>query len=59
MREADFSGSLFTGGYLEKAVAFRANFAGMERSKKSAAIFVLAAKISVGMTFTSLQLHPF
>ena len=58
MREADFSGSLFTGGYLEKAVAFRANFSGMATSKRSAvqcvcealennaaAIVVLAAKI--------------
>ena len=28
MREADFSGSIFVGGYLEKAVAFKTNFAG-------------------------------
>lgn len=28
MREADFSGSTFNGAYLEKAVAYKANFTG-------------------------------
>ena len=28
MRESDFSGSTFNGAYLEKAVAYKANFAG-------------------------------
>lgn len=28
MRESDFSGSSFTGAYLEKAVAYKANFTG-------------------------------
>lgn len=30
MKEADFSGSTFNGGYLEKAVAYRANFTGIK-----------------------------
>lgn len=30
MKEADFHGSTFNGAYLEKAVAYRTNFAGME-----------------------------
>ena len=29
MRESDFSGSTFNGAYLEKAVAYKANFSGM------------------------------
>jgi len=29
MRESDFSGSTFNGAYLEKAVAYKANFTGM------------------------------
>jgi uncharacterized protein YjbI with pentapeptide repeats len=28
MRESDFSGSTFNGAYLEKAVAYKANFTG-------------------------------
>jgi len=28
MRESDFSGSTFNGAYLEKAVAYKANFSG-------------------------------
>ena len=28
MRESDFSGSTFNGAYMEKAVAYRANFTG-------------------------------
>lgn len=28
MRESDFSGSKFNGAYLEKAVAYKANFTG-------------------------------
>ncbi|GJP46137.1 hypothetical protein CLOM_g5460 [Closterium sp. NIES-68] len=30
MREADFSGSIFAGGYLEKAVAYKTNFEGAD-----------------------------
>ena len=29
MKEADFSGSTFNGGYLEKAVAYKTNFTGI------------------------------
>lgn len=29
MRESDFSGSTFNGAYLEKAVAYKANFTGI------------------------------
>lgn len=29
MRESDFSGSTFNGAYMEKAVAFKANFTGI------------------------------
>ncbi|CAN0842069.1 Thylakoid lumenal protein TL20.3, chloroplastic [Linum grandiflorum] len=32
MRESDFSGSTFNGAYMEKAVAYKANFTGSERS---------------------------
>lgn len=28
MRESDFSGSTFNGAYMEKAVAYKANFSG-------------------------------
>lgn len=28
MRESDFSGSTFNGAYMEKAVAYKANFTG-------------------------------
>lgn len=30
MKEADFSGSTFNGGYLEKAVAYKTNFTGIK-----------------------------
>lgn len=40
MRESDFSGSTFNGAYLEKAVAYKANFTG----KQFAGFLVLAAK---------------
>ncbi|KAL5181816.1 Thylakoid lumenal protein TL20.3, chloroplastic [Glycine soja] len=32
MRESDFSGSTFNGAYLEKAVAYKANFSGADLS---------------------------
>ncbi|KAJ0049469.1 hypothetical protein Pint_15929 [Pistacia integerrima] len=32
MRESDFSGSTFNGAYLEKAVAYKANFTGIPQS---------------------------
>jgi uncharacterized protein YjbI with pentapeptide repeats len=32
MRESDFSGSTFNGAYLEKAVAYKANFTGKTSS---------------------------
>jgi len=32
MRESDFSGSTFNGAYLEKAVAYKANFTGADLS---------------------------
>ncbi|XP_040872961.1 thylakoid lumenal protein TL20.3, chloroplastic [Glycine max] len=32
MRESDFSGSTFNGAYLEKAVAYKANFPGVDLS---------------------------
>jgi uncharacterized protein YjbI with pentapeptide repeats len=31
MRESDFSGSTFNGAYLEKAVAYKANFTGKKK----------------------------
>lgn len=34
MREANFSGCTFAGGYLEKAVAYRTNFEGESRGGK-------------------------
>ena len=30
MRESDFSGSTFNGAYMEKAVAYKANFSGKD-----------------------------
>jgi len=33
MRESDFSGSTFNGAYLEKAVAYKANFSGIGLSQ--------------------------
>jgi len=35
MRESDFSGSTFNGAYLEKAVAYKANFTGEQNSSFS------------------------
>ncbi|PPD82562.1 hypothetical protein GOBAR_DD20505 [Gossypium barbadense] len=35
MRESDFSGSTFNGAYLEKAVAYRANFTGKFSAKRN------------------------
>ncbi|KAA3469059.1 thylakoid lumenal protein chloroplastic [Gossypium australe] len=35
MRESDFSGSTFNGAYLEKAVAYRANFTGKFSARRN------------------------
>jgi len=35
MRESDFSGSTFNGAYLEKAVAYKANFTGEQNNNFS------------------------
>jgi len=49
MRESDFSGSTFNGAYLEKAVAYRANFSGIGllQYKFFTACFECSSKLSL------------
>jgi len=57
MKEADFSGSTFNGGYLEKAVAYKTNFTGIKDTYLLFASQDVPIKFCVTRTTISLPMN--